>query len=509
MDTRVLVDVRLVPYILAVSEGNQVFLRVLQKVSRHCYYELTLKKPVAPDTFTLRVDCELAAYLTPIKTAEHRHITQSPEWCNMDYYSVIQVHPTTGIIPVETPEVVSDSDDQDDVVNPNKNSSVLKTVEFDVSKLVTGTAGPSDTHLSVPSNMLTEMLTQIRLLREDLAVTKKQVAQKSFSAPALSASQVNRSIATALEKTTNEQQNNLRQANQLQVPPQFSDILSYSNKPTINKNISDDKVRNLAKAYANLQNIDNTLAKMSAQSSTGLPPLVVAPPTITVPCGHLFGKEFVDGANDILLRASRDLSDLVTGRLQTLHETIRHEYDAILSDWTPDQSELASVIAIVQQRVRPLNMVQDRPNIGPIEFLTLPEVGSKQTMITPNRAIINYHSTGTRTARFTGEPPLNPRDRSHSRPRLHNDDHMEVDGTNRDQSVDRRNSRPRGRGYHAQRGYVRGANRPGPNETLRSNSTSNYNTRTFTANTRRDDQQRVAFNVEPVFQNPQNRDGPD
>ena len=508
MDTHVLTDMRLVPYILAVSEGNQVFLRVLQKV-RHCYYELVLKKPAAPDTFALRVDCELAAFLTPIKTSEHRQITNSAQWRNLDYYSIIQVHPTTGVVPVETPEVVCDSDDPDSAVNSSKNPNTQKTFEIDVSKLATGTAGPSDTHLSVPSGVLSEMLNQIRLLREDLAVTKKQVAQKSGQncGPGLPTSHVNNSIASALEQTLNVKQNNQRQADLTQVPPQFCDILSYNNKPIVNKNLSDENVRKLAKAYANLQNIDNTLAKMSAQSSTGLPPFVVAPPTITVPCGHLFGQEFVEGANDILLRASRDLSDLVTGRLQSLHETIRNEYDAILSDWSPDQTELAAVIAIVQQRVRPINLVQDRPNIGEIKFLTLPETGSKHTMITPNRAIINYHSTGMRTARLTDTPAQHLRDRSGSRPRTRYDDHMDVDEPRRDQSTDRRNSRPRGRGYRTQREHIRGVNRPSPNESQRSNSTNGYNTRTFTANTRRDDQQRVTFDVEPVFRDPHDRDG--
>ena len=497
MDPRVVSDIRLVPYILAVSEGSQVFLRVPQKV-RHCYYELTLKKPAAPDTYALRVDCDLAGFLNPIKTSEHRQVTQSSHWRNMDYYSIIQVHPTTGIVAVEIPELVCDSDDQEGVASANKNPNAQKTFDIDVSKLATGTAGPSDTHLSVPSSVLSDMLTQIRLLREDLAVTKKQVAQKTAQncAPSLSASQVNNSIAAALEHTVNAKDNNRRQTDLSHVPQQFSDILSYNSKPSANKNLSDDNVRNLAKAYANLQNIDNTLAKMSAQSSTGLPPFVVAPPTITVPCGHLFGKEFVDSANDILLRASRDLSDLVTGRLQTLHDTIRNEYDAILSDWTPDQSELAAVIAIVQQRVRPINLVQDRPSIGTIEFLTLPEAGSKQTMITPNRAIINYHSTGTRTSRFTGEPTQYLRDRSGSRPRSRNEDRMEEDRPHRDQSSDRRDSRPRGRGYRTQRGLVRGT----------SNGTYGFSTRTFTANTRRDDQQRVAFNMQPVFQDPHDRD---
>lgn len=368
--------------------------------------------------------------------------------------------------------------------------NAVKSFELDLSKLVTGIAGPSDTHLSVPSNVLSEMLTQIRMLREDLATTTTKKSYAQNSAPGLTASQVNTSIAAALEKTVQTKATvNQTKADLSHVPPQFSDILSYSNKPTVNKSLSDDKVRNLARAYANLQNIDNTLAKLSAQSSTGIPPFVVAPPSITVPCGHLFGQEFADNANDILLRASRDLSDLVAGRLQDLHGTIRSEYDNILTNWTPDQTELAAVIAIVQQRVRPISHIQDRPNIGPIEFLTLPEAGLKQTMITPNRAIINYHSTGTRTAKSTGEPYRSPpRERSNSRPRSHNEDRTDEERTDQDQSTDRRNSRSRGRGYRAQRGYVRGVNNTTYREGQRSSTQpTNFNTRTFTTISHRGD----------------------
>ena len=162
------------------------------------------------------------------------------------------------------------------------------------------------------------MVTQISLLREDLA---KTIVAKN-TAPGLTASQLNTSIADALERTVQAKQTNPTKADLSNVPPQFSDILNYSSKPPVNRSLSDEKVRNLARAYANLQNINNTLAKLSALSSTGIPSFVVAPLTITVLCCHMFGQEFINNANDILMRESRVLSDLVSGRFQTLHDTI-------------------------------------------------------------------------------------------------------------------------------------------------------------------------------------------
>ena len=80
----------------------------------------------------------------------------------------------------------------------------------------------------------------------------------------------------------------------------------------------------------------------------------------------------------------------------------------------------------------------------------------------PSRAIINYHSTGMRTDRSTVEPNQNQRKRSSSRPRSYNNDRSDDERMDRDYPTDRRNSRPRGRGNRARRGFIHGYNNFAP-----------------------------------------------
>ena len=77
------------------------------------------------------------------------------------------------------------------------------------------------------------MIAEIRMLKENIAKVKKQSVTKA-PIPELTASQVNTSIADAIEKPMQPKQANPPKADLSLVPPQFSDILNYSNKPPAN-----------------------------------------------------------------------------------------------------------------------------------------------------------------------------------------------------------------------------------------------------------------------------------
>ena len=95
---------------------------------------MTLKKPTSTDSHALRIEWDYSAFLSKIATKENADITTSVQWLDMEYYSLIRVHATTGIVKVP-PKVfdVEESSNQANPSNVDPNSAKKdKTYEFNV-----------------------------------------------------------------------------------------------------------------------------------------------------------------------------------------------------------------------------------------------------------------------------------------------------------------------------------------------------------------------------------------
>ena len=187
----------------------------------------------------------------------------------------------------------------------------------------------------------------------------------------------------------------------------FNEIAEIDKRKSKNfpLNVNDDiesfapqniQLHTLATCYSKIKNTHNTLLRYSTLLADKIPPLLVVPPIIAVPCTQHFSDQFDKKANSILLKCSNNLSNLVLDELKNIHGCLTTEFNELMSTVRPNKAQMETILEIAETKIKILRTTNDLPPFT-ANFFIHPDHEKKQTLITPNPILRTFFSTGQRT----------------------------------------------------------------------------------------------------------------
>ena len=171
----------------------------------------------------------------------------------------------------------------------------------------------------------------------------------------------------------------------------------YQGRYLTHAELTDPILDEIAKLTSQLRSLDHAMIRDAARLNADVPSHLVVAPVIRAPQAAQFSDGFFTDTDEILLTASRELSDRVIKEMETIRDNTKRRLQELEEsrEFTTRDEEIVQAIVAETSRPQPPALVSDA-DLSKIHFLVPPDTNRGQTFINPNPEVRRIYATGAR-----------------------------------------------------------------------------------------------------------------